>query len=239
MPMSGFIIAKKAKGLSDKTIATYQNHYLTLSKYIEPDAQMNKLTKADIEYILAGMRDRGLAANSIASYTRTLRSFLSWARAEELTTLTCQEYKTEETVKDTYTDAELRALLKKPMNNRQQKLLDAMPQYDSRIIVSKNQVNMTDLAALTAETGVEFAMFTKGGDRLIIRGDTKSVNVDVETAQKLAQEGYKWSGHTHPGLDMNAMFPSEGDKLILSCFRQEKSVIYNSKGQHYTFEGDL
>lgn len=107
-----------------------------------------------------------------------------------------------------------------PLNNRQQRLLDAMPQYDSRIIVSKNQVNMTDLAALTAETGDEFAMFTKGGDRLIIRGDTKSVNVDIETARKLAEEGYKWSGHTHPGLELFVLQASEGDCLILEQFEQ-------------------
>lgn len=123
-----------------------------------------------------------------------------------------------------------------PLNNRQQKLLDAMPQYDSRIIVSKNQVNMTDLAALTAETGVEFAMFTKGGDRLIIRGDSYSVNIDVETAQKLAEEGYKWSGHTHPGLDTFVLQASEGDCLILEQFKQEYSAIYNSKGNFVTFK---
>ncbi len=123
-----------------------------------------------------------------------------------------------------------------PLNNRQQKLLDAMPQYDSRIIVSKNQVNMTDLAALTAETGVEFAMFTKGGDRLIIRGDSYSVNVDVETAQKLAESGYKWSGHTHPGLDTLVLQASEGDYLILKQFKQKVSVIYNSKGDFRTFD---
>lgn len=122
------------------------------------------------------------------------------------------------------------------LNNRQQKLLDAMPQYDSRIIVGKNQVNMTDLAALTAETGVEFAMFTKGGDRLIIRGDSNSVNVDVETAQKLAEEGYKWSGHTHPGLELFVLQASEGDYLILKQFKQKVSVIYNSKGDFRTFD---
>lgn len=123
-----------------------------------------------------------------------------------------------------------------PLNNRQQKLLDAMPQYDSRIIVSKNHVNMTDLAALTAETGVEFAMFTKGGDRLIIRGDSYSVNVDIETAQKLAEEGYKWSGHTHPGLDTFVLQASEGDYLILKQFKQKVSVIYNAKGDFRTFD---
>ena len=109
-----FIIAKKAKGLSDKSIATYNNHYNAISKYIEPETQMDKLSKANIEYMLAGMRDKGLAANSIASYTRTLRSFLSWANEEELTTVSCKQYKAEETVKDTYTDAELARLLKKP-----------------------------------------------------------------------------------------------------------------------------
>ncbi len=109
-----FIISKKAKGLSSKSIATYNNHYNAISKYIEPEMQMDKLSKANIEYMLAGMRDKGLAANSIASYTRTLRSFLSWANEEELTTVSCKQYKAEETVKDTYTDAELARLLKKP-----------------------------------------------------------------------------------------------------------------------------
>ena len=109
-----FIISKKAKGLSSKSIATYNNHYNAISKYIQPETQMDKLSKADIEYMLAGMRDKGLAANSIASYTRTLRSFLSWANEEELTTVSCKQYKAEETVKDTYTDAELARLLKKP-----------------------------------------------------------------------------------------------------------------------------
>lgn len=123
-----------------------------------------------------------------------------------------------------------------PLNNRQQRLLEALPQYDSRVIVSKDQVNMTDLAALTSETGVEYAMFTKGGDRLIIRGDTKSVNVDTETAQKLAEEGYKWSGHTHPGLDNLVLQASEGDYLILKQFKQKVSVIYNSKGDFRTFD---
>lgn len=45
-----FIIAKKAKGLSDKSIATYNNHYNAISKYIEPETQMDKLSKANIEY---------------------------------------------------------------------------------------------------------------------------------------------------------------------------------------------
>ena len=64
---------------------------------------------------------------------------------------------------------------------------------------------MSDLSALTALTGDEFAMFTNGKERLIIRGNTIMVNVNSERASKLAKEGYKLSGHTHPGTDYLCM----------------------------------
>ena len=122
------------------------------------------------------------------------------------------------------------------LNNRQKQLLEKLPDFDSRTIVPKDSVNMADLAALTAETGNEFAMFTKRSDRLIIRGNEKMVNIDVDAAEQLAKEGYRWSGHTHPGMDFIAMQPSDGDYAILDCFKQESSVIYNSKGDFRTFE---
>jgi len=45
-------------------------------------------------------------------------------------------------------------------------------EFDSKVIVDKKSVNMADLSALTAHTGDEFALFTKGKDRLIIRGNS-------------------------------------------------------------------
>lgn len=122
-----------------------------------------------------------------------------------------------------------------PLNNRQQELLDGLPEYDSRITVPKDTVNMADLSALTAKTGDEFAMFTKGNERTIIRGNSIKVNIGIEDAKKFAGDGYKWSGHTHPGTDINVLMPSDGDKQILRCFKQEQSVIYNSKGSYQTF----
>ena len=95
---------------------------------------------------------------------------------------------------------------------------------------------MKDLSALTAKTGVEFAMFTKENSRLIVRGDQSSVNIDVEKALKLCQSGYRCSGHTHPGMDFLSIQPSDGDYAILECFKQENAVIYNSKGDFRTFE---
>ncbi len=64
--------------------------------------------------MIAAMRESGLAANSILSYTRTLKSFFSWCNAEGFTKLNIPLYKGEETIKETYSDRELIALLKKP-----------------------------------------------------------------------------------------------------------------------------
>lgn len=94
---------------------------------------------------------------------------------------------------------------------------------------------MSDLSALTAETGDEFALFTKGNKRLVIRGNKNSVNIDVEKAVELANAGYKWSGHTHPGTEIFCLQPSDGDYGILSQFKQDISVIYNSKGSFRVF----
>lgn len=115
-------------------------------------------------------------------------------------------------------------------------MLNVLPEFDSRIVVPKKSVNMADLSALTAKTGDEFAMFTKGNERLIVRGSSRKVNIGIEQARELAEQGYKWSGHTHPGTSDNCMTPSPGDHSILVCFNQNTSVIYNSKGQFRTFE---
>lgn len=123
------------------------------------------------------------------------------------------------------------------LSPRQIRILGHLSGYDSEYIAKKKDVSMADLAALTAETGDEFALFTRKGERLIIRGDSLSVNVTYEKALELRKMGYKWSGHTHPGNDDFVLFPSDGDKEILKVFEQEQSVIYNSVGKFYVFEG--
>jgi len=123
----------------------------------------------------------------------------------------------------------------KPLNNRQQALLDKLPAYDCRTVVGKDDASMKDLSALTAKVGVEFAMFTRGSERLIIRGDEWHVRIDFCGAAELSAQGYKWSGHTHPGDSKTVLRSSEGDKVVLSAFNQSMSVIYNSVGLHQTF----
>jgi len=123
----------------------------------------------------------------------------------------------------------------RPLNNRQQKLLDNLPKFNSHVVVNKDSVSMRDLSSLTAITSVEFAMFTKGKERIIIRGDENYVAINNEQARKLNSLGWKWSGHTHPGITDLCMWASEGDYHILNQFDQESSVIYNSVGNRKVF----
>jgi hypothetical protein len=120
----------------------------------------------------------------------------------------------------------------RPLTNRQQRLLDALPDYGSRVTVRKGDVSMSDLAALTAKAEVEFTMFTCGSRRLIIRGDWRHVEMEDAEIEEMGARGYKWSGHTHVGENLSF---SEGDYNVLGYFDQAQSVIYNSWGKNHVF----
>lgn len=126
-----FINSRKAKGLSEKTLQTYHYHFAAIGKYLDTAAGIDEIKKADLETMIAGMRDGGLSSNSINSYTRTLKSFFSWCNEEGHTEVNISLYKAEETVKTTYTDAELKRLLKKP-NTR----MCGFPEYRNWVIVN-------------------------------------------------------------------------------------------------------
>ena len=108
--------------------------------------------------------------------------------------------------------------------------------YDSSVIINKRDVSLRDLAALIAKTGDEFAMFTRGSQRMIIRGNTNGVNINKDIAQELYNAGFKWSGHTHPGNGTNVLFSSSGDRYILEQFKQAQSVILDRRGNYNIFE---
>ncbi|MDR2694382.1 MAG: hypothetical protein LBB74_09255 [Chitinispirillales bacterium] len=124
----------------------------------------------------------------------------------------------------------------RPLDNRQQALLERLPEYNSRVVVGKDDVSMNDLSALTAKTGDEFAMFTRGAERLVVRGNDERVDINTMSAAELSAQGYKWSGHTHPGGSDIDLLSSDGDKAVLRAFNQDISVIYNSIGDYQTFD---
>ena len=126
----------------------------------------------------------------------------------------------------------------RPLNNRQQRVLNELPETGSRAVFGKDDVSMMDLSALTAKEGIEFAMFTRGQERLVVRGNERRVNISAQEAASLNAQGYKWSGHTHPGDNKVVLRPSGGDRAVLRAFNQNTSVIYNSIGLYQTFTND-
>ncbi|CBG91079.1 type VI secretion system tube protein TssD [Citrobacter rodentium] len=123
----------------------------------------------------------------------------------------------------------------------QKKILTQLPDAGSRTIVTK-RFGQNDLGALSAATGDEFAMFTTGGRRLIIRGDATGVPIGAIEAEELAVKGWRWSSHVHPDGTLRS---STGDRAILSIFKEhglnKKSAIIDPYGRRFNFspDGDL
>ena len=113
-----FLLMKKSMGLSDKTLITYKQHLSAIKKHLPIEKPIEELERHDLEIMISSMRDVGLSANSIQSYTRTLKTFFTWCNEEGISNLNLSRYRAQETIKDTYTDRELELLLKKP-NMRQ------------------------------------------------------------------------------------------------------------------------
>ena len=111
---SDFIISKKTKGLAEKTLQSYQSQFQAVARHMDVKMDIAMLQKADLDAMIISMREASLSPNSINSYTRTLKSFFSWCNEQGITRLNIPLYKAEETVKETYSDLELSALLKKP-----------------------------------------------------------------------------------------------------------------------------
>ena len=112
-----YLSSAAARGVKDKTLQTYKNHFRAIAKRMDVTVPMNRLNSQDLEDMILSMREEGLSASSINSYTRTLKVFFSWCNEEGHSHLNIKLYKAPETVKEVYTDEELMILLKKPEAN--------------------------------------------------------------------------------------------------------------------------
>ena len=109
-----FITSQTAKGVADITIRNYRYNMKNMKNYFDAERSFDAVSKRDIEAMVVAMRKAGLAHNTIATYNRMLKTFYNWCGNENLSSLTIATIKEKETVKETYTDEELRRLLQRP-----------------------------------------------------------------------------------------------------------------------------
>lgn len=126
------------------------------------------------------------------------------------------------------------------LNSKQAAVLAELEGFGSRTVIPKKGFGQNDLAALSAATGDEFAMFSTGGRRLIIRGDATGVPIGTAdgSAQALAAQGWRWSSHVHPD---GSLMSSIGDRIVLSVFPNVRSTVLDPFGGRGLFNsnGDL
>lgn len=126
-------------------------------------------------------------------------------------------------------------LMDADLNNRQQNVLSRLNKAGDTLVSTKSQIKTKDIAALTAKEGVEFSLFTKGNKRMIVRGTEFNTPVGEQRLRQLAEEGWKFSAHTHPTTGPFSLKPSPGDINVLYLFKQGQSVIYNASGEFEKF----
>lgn len=101
----------------------------------------------------------------------------------------------------------------------------------------RSAINTTDLAALTAKTGYEFALFRLGSQRVVVRGANNGLDIRGKLYDELTSNNYRWSAHTHPGTNVNVLMTSgfPGDRHALQQFKRNQSMILNDSGQRAVF----
>lgn len=166
-----FILSKRAQGITDKTAATYLQHLSAISKHLDVNKDISVLNSRDLELMVQSMRNKELSPNSIRSYTITLKAFFSWCNANSVTSLNITLYRGEENIKETYSDTELRILLKKPnMNNcsfseyRSWAIENFLVNSGSRAATIRN----IKLCDLDLNNGLIYARHTKNKRALVI-----------------------------------------------------------------------
>lgn len=112
-----FLSAETSKGVKQKTLKTYRSHLQSIKKRLDTQIPISQLTKKHLSSMITIMRKENLSANSIQSYTRTLKVFFSWCNVEGYSSININIYKAQDSVKPTYTDEELRILLEKPSSS--------------------------------------------------------------------------------------------------------------------------
>ncbi|AMJ42350.1 tyrosine-type recombinase/integrase [Anaerotignum propionicum] len=111
-----YIVRCKVRNLSEKTLDIYRVHFSVLEKYsIAADWSLSTINLLKIDGFILYLRERGCNDITVQSYLRDLRAFFYFCMDNEwIPQFKIKLPKADKKIKETYTDEELKVLLKKP-----------------------------------------------------------------------------------------------------------------------------
>ena len=114
-----FRAEKKAMGITERTIHNYEeslNRFLQVLEW--KDVKCSELDKCDIVSFIEELQELDVRVETINHYLRDIRTFLNWGSKEGyIQRIEVKLLKGQQAVKETYTEDELRLLLKKPLRD--------------------------------------------------------------------------------------------------------------------------
>lgn len=120
------------------------------------------------------------------------------------------------------------------LRKNHKRLFEKVKNRGDWVELRKKQLKITDLAALTAYTGDEFAIFTGNNKKILVHGSKKWI-ISGELWHTIRDNKYIWEAHSHPTF-MGKIIPSEEDIQALSLFTwQRKSSIVDLNGRVIEF----
>ena len=107
---------KKILGLSESTLQNYEDSLKRFMDYMEcTDAPIQEIDYDDVLSFTQGLKEEELSVSSINHYLRDIRAFFNWcSKSGYCRKIEVKLVKGQETVKETYSEEELKALLEKP-----------------------------------------------------------------------------------------------------------------------------
>lgn len=111
-----FLEKCRAKNLSEKTLNIYTVHFKFFKEYLsDPDKKASDITEDTLEGFILYLQNRGCNDITVQSYMRGVRCLCYYLMEEGyLQRFKIKLPKADKRIKETYTDTELKKLLKKP-----------------------------------------------------------------------------------------------------------------------------
>lgn len=111
-----YIMRCKVRNLSEQTITIYTMHFNIFSRYLDDDSFLpSEVNLSVIDGFILYLKSRGCNDMTVLSYMRDLRAFFYHCmESGYMPSFKIKLPKADKKIKETYTDEELRRLLKKP-----------------------------------------------------------------------------------------------------------------------------